>query len=221
MWAALGETEEGWEMSVTGIDRERKSHIWKRHKEDWYQEPSWISERLFAVERFEGPILDPCCGGGNIVKAARVAGYDCDGWDIEDRGFTLAWQGDFLGRSDACSNIAANPPFDIARAFAEHALKIVRHKVALVFPVPRLNAAHWLKGLPLARIWLLTPRPSMPPGDVILRGEKPKGGKEDFCWVVIDRGHVGPVAIDWLHRDGPYQDGRFPARPNARRRRDG
>jgi hypothetical protein len=50
-------------------------------------------------------------------------------------------------------------------------------------------------------VWLLTPRPSMPPGEVIARGEKPGGGKTDFCWLVFDRTHSGPPELRWLHRD--------------------
>jgi hypothetical protein len=65
----------------------------------------------------------------------------------------------------------------------------------------RLNAARWLSHTPLARIYLLTPRPSMPPGHVILAGEKPGGGSQDFCWLVWSRHHIGPPKLHWLHRD--------------------
>jgi hypothetical protein len=56
--------------------------------------------------------------------------------------------------------------------------------------------------LPLWRIWLLTPRPSMPPGELLLRGGiRPKGGKTDYCWALFERGFEGAPAIGWLHRD--------------------
>jgi hypothetical protein len=42
----------------------------------------------------------------------------------------------------------------------------------------------------------------MPPGVVILRGEKPGGGKTDFCWLILTRGHEGSPTLAWLHRDG-------------------
>ena len=64
------------------------------------------------------------------------------------------------------------------------------------------NAARWLEQTPLARIWLLTPRPSMPPGEAILRGEKPAGGKVDFCWLVFEVGYYGKSIVRWLQRDG-------------------
>ena len=47
--------------------RERKSKIWERDPLDWYQEPTMATEALLEVERFVGPVWDPCCGGGNIV----------------------------------------------------------------------------------------------------------------------------------------------------------
>jgi hypothetical protein len=36
--------------------------------------------------------------------------------------------------------------------------------------------------MPFRQPWPLTPRPSVPPGGVILRGERPGGGKTDFAW---------------------------------------
>jgi hypothetical protein len=42
----------------------------------------------------------------------------------------------------------------------------------------------------------------MPPGEVLLRGEKPGGGKTDFCWLVFEHGHSGDWVGRWLHRDG-------------------
>jgi hypothetical protein len=71
----------------------------------------------------------------------------------------------------------------------------------MIWLTRRLNAARWLANTPLARIYLLTPRPSMPPGEVILRGEKPGGGTQDFCWLVFSHRHKGPPTVQWLYRD--------------------
>ena len=189
--------------------RARKSHIWDRQVVNWYVEPTWISQRLFAVEPFRGTVFDPACGMGRILDAAKAAGHTTRGSDLVDRGartnHSFVVQ-DFLGsRLLPADNIVTNPPFDIVPVFVPKAVAQASRKVAIVFPVPRLNAAGgkrgWLGELPLARIWFLTPRPSMPPGDVILRGEKPSGGKEDFCCLVFDKAHRGPSTCGWLHRD--------------------
>jgi hypothetical protein len=182
--------------------RPHASHIWARESVDWYVEPMWVTTRLFDVEPFTGTIHDPAVGLGRIVEAARAHGYQATGADIVDRGASFALV-DFLETTDLLDNIIGNPPCALVREFAAHALVLVRHKVALQFPVARLNAAgKWLAPLPLRRLWLLTPRPSMPPGDVILRGEKSKGGKTDFAWLVFDKAFAGVPTINWLARGG-------------------
>lgn len=184
--------------------RPLKAHVWARAKDDWYVEPNWCSERLFAEERFEGGIYDPAAGMGRIVTSALKAGLQGYGSDLVDRGWdSTRTPHDFLaGPDERHDNIVTNVPFNIARPFAMRALKLARHKVAMIFPVARLNAARWTQDTPLIRVWLLTPRPSMPPGRVIIAGEKPGGGKIDFCWLVWSREHVGYPELHRLHRDG-------------------
>jgi hypothetical protein len=103
------------------------------------------------------------------------------------------------------TNIVTNPPFQTCNAFVRRALEVATDKVAMIWLARRLNAARWLQVTPLARIYFLTPRPSMPPGQVILAGEKPGGGTQDFCWLVFEHGHVGAPELRWLYRDGDSQ----------------
>lgn len=183
--------------------REKRSHIWTREECEWYQEPLWTSERLFDVETFPKIVWDPAAGGGNIIRSAKAAGYEVAASDLVDRGFPLNRQLDFFQTTTAgAAAIVANPPFNRFREFAEHALAIGAEKVALIWTVRTLPAARWLQETPLARIWFLTPRPSMPPGQVIARGEKPGGGMADYCWIVFEKGYSGAPTAGWLHRDG-------------------
>jgi hypothetical protein len=182
-----------------------QAYVWEREADDHYVEPHWCSERLFAEEQFSGPIWDPCCGFGRIPDAAIKAGFLAVGTDIKDRGYSdFGGVCDFLKTDDGrnVSDIVCNPPFNIASQFALHALALGAQKVAMVFPTARLNAAHWLKGTPLKTVWLMTPRPSMPPGYTITAGEKPGGGKMDFSWLVWSAGFAGSAQIKWLRRDG-------------------
>lgn len=185
------------------ITRPLNAQIWQREKKEWYVEPFWCSERLFVEERFEGGVYDPCCGFGRIVIGGLKAGLKAYGSDLIDRGWdSTRTPHDFLSSADEQhDNIVCNPPFDIAPQFALHALGMARNKVAMIFPTARLNAAHWLRETPLARVWLMTPRPSMPPGHTITAGEKPGGGKTDFCWLVWSRGRIGAPTLEWLRRD--------------------
>jgi hypothetical protein len=186
------------------ITKPLNARIWEREANEHYVEPEWCSERLFEEEEFDGPIWDPCCGFGRIVISAKKAGLNASGSDLINRGWDSSLTPhDFLSSSlIVVPNIVCNPPFDIAPQFALHALKLAHRKVAMIFPTARLNAAHWLKGTPLARVWLMTPRPSMPPGYTITAGEKPGGGKTDFCWLVWSKGRIGPADLMWLRRDG-------------------
>ena len=179
------------------------AHAWEREANEHYVEPQWCSDRLFAEEKFIGEIFDPCCGFGRIVESARRSGLIAYGSDLIDRGFSGTKSDlDFLHTDfNNVDNIVCNPPFDIAPDFAAHALANTLRKVAMIFPTARLNAAHWLRVTPLVRVWLMTPRPSMPPGHTIMAGKKPGGGKMDFCWLVWERGHQGAAELHWLRRD--------------------
>lgn len=187
--------------------RRRASHIFEKEKRGHYVEPMWCSRRLFEVERFGEHVHDPACGWGTILIEAAGAGYEVSGSDIIDRrrhklgnNFFkrdfLTWHGSLRNKSVVC-----NPPFDHVQEFCEHSLDLGAQKIAMICLVRRLNAAHWLQECPLRRIWLLTPRPSMPPGSWIAKGNKPGGGTQDFVWLVFERGYAGDATIDWLHRD--------------------
>jgi hypothetical protein len=187
----------------SGISESRplNARIWRREANDFYTEPEWCSVRLIQAEQFAGGLYDPACGSGRIVISALAHGLKAYGSDIADRGWDSTPQ-DFLLHHSEHDNIVTNVPFKIARPFVRHALELARRKVAMLFPLARLNAAHpWLLDTPLLRIWLLTPRPSIPPGRVILAGKKPGGGRTDFCWLVWQRGYAGKPQTRWLHRD--------------------
>ena len=171
--------------------------------DEHYVEPQWCSERLFEEERFVGGVYDPACGFGRIVQSALKRNLNAYGNDIVDRGFNAATApADFFTHTGTHANIVSNPPFDRFEEFALHALKLAG-KVALIMPTARLNAARWLEKTPLRRVWLLTPRPSMPPGHVIKAGGKVGGGKSDYCWVVFEHGYDGEPELRWLNRDKP------------------
>jgi hypothetical protein len=99
-----------------------------------------------------------------------------------------------------------NPPHqkNSEQIFAQRAFELGAVKVALLLQTAKLHAAwRWMRPLHLARVYLLTPRPSIPPGEMtIVRGEKAKGGRHDFSWVCFDFAHQGPPTVDWLNRDG-------------------
>jgi hypothetical protein len=178
------------------------AHVWAKDPFGFYIEPEWVDARLFAVEAFDGIVEDRACGLGRIPDAARRAGHRTRATDIVDRGYSgFDGLADFLQSDRRTDNIVTNPPYQHCHAFALHALKLATRKVAMIWLARRLNAAHWLRQTPLKKIYLISPRPSMPPGHVILAGEKPGGGQQDFVWLVWEHGYAGAPTVHWLRRD--------------------
>lgn len=182
--------------------KERKSHIFDRPKFEHYVEPNWVDERLFEVEDFSWPIWDPSCGWGRIGDAASARAGGCISTDMIHRGYGTGGI-DFLKTKKmrgSSRSIVCNPPFDLMREFAEHAIELGAEKIAMIALIRRLPAARWLEETPLARVWLMTPRPSMPTGTHIREGGKVGGGTQDFCWLIWDQKHIGGPRLEWLRR---------------------
>jgi hypothetical protein len=190
------------------------AHIFERDADGHYVEP--LSCSAFEAESFGAlgaRIFDPAYGWGRILQAAKEAGYSAVGSDIVDRrseqfAFAHFQFGvcNFLKNSPVRSawSVVCNPPFDHVEEFCERAIEIAIYKIAMLVPLRRLPAAHWLERLPLETTWLLAPRPSMPPASYLAAGKRPGGGREDFCWLVFNKqtpANYRPQ-LRWLHRDG-------------------
>jgi hypothetical protein len=194
-----------------GVTRPKNAKLWERDPHDWYVEPTWVPERFFAVERFEGEIFDPSCGMGRIVEAARAAGYNhVRGHDLIARFPVVERAEDFFASDEEVDNIVTNPPFklcnDAPYSYVEHALKRSRRKTALIMQASWVfgqDRSYWLESKHPYRIYHITPKPSMPPGSVILAGHKPNSGQTDYVIVVFLRGYEGPWTTHFIRRDPP------------------
>jgi len=194
---------------LRGPLRKRESHLWRRDPLDWYVEPEWCSERLFEMEKFEGPIWDPAAGTGRIAHSAEKAGYKAHATDIDSRTYAPhVLQLDFWSMPDRAYpiNIVSNPPFSLAEKFAQIALRVAQRKVVLLLPANWVQGdkrSRWLETTPLRRVLFLTPRPSMPPGAVVVSGGKPGNGTTDYAWFIWShdpgRGPTEP-RIGWCRR---------------------
>lgn len=189
------------------------AHKFERQPENWYVEPEWVSEALFAAEPFWWSVLDPACGGGNIIRSARLHGLKAFGSDIvarfDDPDFEihdflrgeLHWNFSDRLRPD---NIISNPPYgDDLIPFIERALELAICKVAMVLPLTFMTGSErqrWLETTPLYKIMPISPRPSMPPGEALLRGEKSTGGTKDFAWFIWLKGFQGQPTVQFCKK---------------------
>lgn len=189
------------------IHRQKLAHLWERDTLDFYVEPEECSIALFAEHKFQGPIWDPACGLGRITDAARLAGYKTISTDIKKRSPKCDDTLDFLSNKAQFifTDIVSNPPFSLAEEFVKKSLSVVpRHgQVAMILPIVWIagfsRKRNWLPASPLKKVLPISPRPSMPPGAVILAGERAGNGTKDYAWFVWQRGYSGNCEVGFLN----------------------
>jgi hypothetical protein len=91
---------------------------------DFFITPNWATRILLDCVQFDGPIWEPACGNGQMVKCMRKYKYKVIATDLIPRGFGRVGI-DFL-REDAlrAPNIVTNPPYAIGEKFVKHALDL-------------------------------------------------------------------------------------------------
>lgn len=144
---------------------------------------------------------------GNIIESARKYGIKAFGSDLIAReGFTENIC-DFLNDSPPIlfNDIVCNPPFSIAESFVLRALELapIGGKIAMILPLVWMagfsSKRDWLPRSPLRTVFPISPRPSMPPGAVIMAGIRPGNGTKDYAWFVWQRGYEGSATISFLN----------------------
>ena len=99
---------------------------YERIAADFYVEPAWAVEALFAAECFVGSVHDPAAGMGTIAGVARERGFvDASGSDLHDRNAPTHFniqKRDFLNHDVNfwADNIISNPPYGNAENFIPH-----------------------------------------------------------------------------------------------------
>lgn len=178
---------------------------------DWFVEEEWCADVVIdVINRWHGPVeslLDPCAGRGTIPSRARALGVDARGSDVADRGFAdVEGRIDFLLPGAHPPNsvdwVVFNPPYWSGRGaalFLAPALATARIGVAMLVNLPYLAGQDrylLFRNTPLTDVVILSIRPSMPPGALLVSGAvEQRGGKEDYCWLVFRHGAKGPPDV--------------------------
>lgn len=181
-----------------------------RRAQDQYDTPAWCVRSLLDSVPVLGPVLEPCCGVGNIIRVLQE--YDLSGWGIEidatrahqayESTIWNIYNSDFLeadwvaGRTPA--TVLTNPPYSLAPEFLARSLEWLPRGGSVYF-LMRLN---WLspkrnRPIPtfdeLAGVYVLPERPSFT-GD----------GKTDateYAWLHWVKDFSGPARF--FHLDLP------------------
>ena len=159
------------------------------------------------MEYFDGAVFDPACGFGTIPSVCLERGIEATGSDLVDRGFGTVQ--DFFACTEEVDNIICNPPYKIAFPFLEHALKLVRHKVAFFLPLSFLEAQHrnnFFQKTPPVCVWVFSQRISASPGKTdgsrdkwgALNQLEGSGSKTPYGWFIFQPGYQGEATPGWL-----------------------
>ena len=179
-----------------------RASSYKRDPYDWYCEPAWTVEALASRITFLGAIHDPCCGMGTIPETLNGTGAD-----LIDRGYGYPAV-NFLDDHEERANIVTNPPYEkrLIGKIIDHAFAVAQDRVAILVQLSFLASQSrwsWFENRqfypPLERVIIFSRRPSMPPGEMLVKhGEEiRKGGSKDYCWIVWRKHHRAPPIIEW------------------------
>lgn len=165
---------------------------------NFYPTPEWGTRALLKYEKFEGGILEPCCGDGAMAEVLKEAGYSVLATDLYDWGYGDTGI-DFLTlKGDHVNNVITNPPYNIAEEIFHKAYEIAYKKVALLLrvafleSVKRYNTIYKLT--PPKRLLVFSQRLSMYPKNYPVKG----GGTTSYAWFIWEKGFQGSTIIDWI-----------------------
>jgi hypothetical protein len=158
-----------------------------RRPDDFYPTPPHATAALLGRERFTGPVLEPACGYGAMVRVLPQHGYTVEAAD-------LSYGADFLRRSVWAANVVTNPPFRLALEFVAHAKAVATRKVAMLLPVEFLHgvaryALFQDRRFPLKIVYVFAAR-------LCFGMDTPAA--VGHAWYVWDRNSRGEPRIGWI-----------------------
>jgi len=119
----------------------RPIHIsgYARTEHDFYATPAWVTAALLKHVTLRGPVWEPCCGDGAIVRVIEANGHKVVASDLVDHGFGRSGVDFFDCRAfpAGCGSMVTNPPYGDGNVVqggtkaASAMLRFVRHALDL------------------------------------------------------------------------------------------
>lgn len=173
-----------------------------RQTDDYYATEPEAVEWLCRLEKFDGPIWEPCCGQGHISETLKKHGYEVKSTDLIDRGYGCGGV-DFLSAKITQWNgcIITNPPYKFAQRMVEKALDIVEpgNKIAMFLKLLFLEGKsrrRLFEENPPVRVWVSSSRLKC-----AMNGEfgAMGGSAVAYAWFVWEKGFKGESRIKWFN----------------------
>jgi hypothetical protein len=168
----------------------------KRRKADFYETPYSMTRHLLDREAVCGPVLEPACGNGAIVRELEAADLPVVSYDLER---------DFLSETTRYPFVITNPPYSKASDFIMRAKLVAQVGFCFLLPLAYLHGKDRLdnifsdRGFPLARVHVFVRYPML--GEPLREDGKYNTGMMVYAWFVWLRGHLGPPQINWIDND--------------------
>lgn len=174
----------------------------ERQSEDFYASHPEAGEWLMKLEKFDGPIWEPCVGQGHLAEVFKKHGYEVKSTDLIDRGYGQGGV-NFLDPKITEWNgaIVTNPPFAFAQEIIEKALSIIPtgQKVAMFLRTLFLEGQarrRLFDENPPLRVWVTSKRiVCAKNGDF----KNNTGGAQSYSWFIWTKGYKGDTILKWFN----------------------
>lgn len=173
-----------------------------REPNDYYATDPRAMRDLLRFEKFNLNIWEPACGEGNLSEVLKEHGYNVYSTDLIDRGYPDEVF-DFLKTNNKWfGDIITNPPFKYTTEFILKSLESVDFgsKVAMFLKINYLSGKKRYQEIyskvPPYRVYVFSGRRACS------KNNQPEGfkhGAMDFCWMIWEKGKIGPCELKWIN----------------------
>ncbi len=172
-----------------------------REENDFYATDPRAMHDLLQREQFNKNIWEPACGEGNLSEVLKQYGYNVYRTDLIDRGYQDELL-DFLETDNKWfGDIITNPPFKYTTEFIKKGLDALEMggKLALFLKINYLSGKRRYQEIyskfPPYRVYVFSGRRACS------RNNRPEGykhGAMDYCWMIWEKGMIGPTELKWI-----------------------
>lgn len=172
--------------------------------------PFEATEAILSREELHGSILEPAAGEGHISKVLRehYPNSQIISTDLVQRddrfGCGIVGGVDFLTENypEKFNNVITNPPFSLAKEFAEKALEVSTGKVILFAKIQFLEGRQrkdFFATHPPKAVYVFSKRVNpLRNGLEVDENGKPWSSTMCFAWFVWEHGYTGEPCIRWI-----------------------